>query len=100
MAAEPPRPTEAELEILTVLWSLGPATVREVYHAISRATFQGRAVAQVNPTLCQGCGVCAATCPAGAITQPGYTDQQILAEIEGALAFQKSSEVQAPLASP
>lgn len=36
MAGEPPRPTDAELEILTVLWSIGPTTVREVYNAISR----------------------------------------------------------------
>jgi predicted transcriptional regulator len=36
MAAQPPRPTDAELEILTVLWSIGPATVREVYSVVSR----------------------------------------------------------------
>jgi len=36
MAAVPPRPTNAELEILTVLWSIGPATVRDVYNVISR----------------------------------------------------------------
>ncbi len=36
MTAEPPKPTNAELEILTVLWSIGPATVREVYNVISR----------------------------------------------------------------
>ena len=37
MATNPPKPTEAELEILTVLWSLGaPATVREVFNEISR----------------------------------------------------------------
>jgi BlaI family penicillinase repressor len=30
----PPRPTDAELEILTVLWSTGPATVRQVYERI------------------------------------------------------------------
>jgi predicted transcriptional regulator len=34
--AQPPRPTDAELEILTVLWSIGPATVRQVYEEISR----------------------------------------------------------------
>jgi len=34
MAATPPRPTDAELEILTVLWSRGPATVRDVHEAI------------------------------------------------------------------
>jgi len=36
MAAETPRPTDAELEILTVLWSIGPATVRAVYDVINR----------------------------------------------------------------
>jgi predicted transcriptional regulator len=33
---EPPRPTDAELEILTVLWARGPSTVREVHEAIVR----------------------------------------------------------------
>jgi BlaI family penicillinase repressor len=32
----PPRPTDAELEILTVLWSRGPATVREIHEVIAR----------------------------------------------------------------
>jgi predicted transcriptional regulator len=31
-----PRPTDAELEILTVLWSLGPSTVRDVHETIAR----------------------------------------------------------------
>jgi BlaI family penicillinase repressor len=33
---DPPRPTDAELEILTVLWSRGPCTVREVHETIGR----------------------------------------------------------------
>ena len=33
---DPPRPTDAELEILTILWSRGPSTVREVHEAVSR----------------------------------------------------------------
>ena len=36
MANQPPRPTDAELEILTVLWSIGPATVRAVHDVINR----------------------------------------------------------------
>src|ERR1700684_2824169 len=36
MSRQPPRPTDAELEILTVLWSLGPSTVRQVHESISR----------------------------------------------------------------
>jgi BlaI family transcriptional regulator, penicillinase repressor len=31
----PAKPTEAELEILTVLWSRGPSTVRDVHEEIS-----------------------------------------------------------------
>lgn len=41
-----PRPTNAELEILTVLWSIGPATVREVYDVIRQ-----RRSAQYSTTL-------------------------------------------------
>lgn len=36
MTRETPKPTNAELEILAVLWSIGPATVREVYDVIRR----------------------------------------------------------------
>jgi BlaI family penicillinase repressor len=32
---DPPRPTDAELEILTVLWSRGPSTVRDVHELIA-----------------------------------------------------------------
>jgi BlaI family transcriptional regulator, penicillinase repressor len=32
-----PRPTESELAILNVLWSLGEATVRDVYESLYRA---------------------------------------------------------------
>ena len=32
---DPPRPTEAELEILTVLWSRGECTVRDVHEVIA-----------------------------------------------------------------
>ena len=31
-----PIPTDAELEILTVLWSLGPSTVRDVHEVLNR----------------------------------------------------------------
>jgi BlaI family transcriptional regulator, penicillinase repressor len=35
MAQELPKPTDAELELLTVLWSRGPATVRAVHEVIA-----------------------------------------------------------------
>ena len=32
----PPRPTDAELSILRVLWTLGPSTVRDVHEQLNR----------------------------------------------------------------
>ena len=42
-------------------------------------------VSEVNPALCQGCGTCIAACPAGAISGTGFSDEQILAQIDGLL---------------
>jgi len=36
MSPKPSRPTDSELEILTVLWSRGASTVREVYETLRR----------------------------------------------------------------
>ena len=36
-----PRPTEAELELLRVLWDRGPSTVREIHEALSDAKETG-----------------------------------------------------------
>jgi BlaI family penicillinase repressor len=35
MPDDPPRPTDGELEILTILWSRGPSTVRDVHEAVA-----------------------------------------------------------------
>ena len=42
-------------------------------------------VSEINPALCQGCGTCVAACPAGAITGTGFSDEQIIAQIDGLL---------------
>lgn len=44
-----------------------------------------RMVSEINPALCQGCGTCVAACPAGAISGTGFSDEQILAQIDGLL---------------
>ena len=41
MTRTPPRPTEAELEILRVLWERGPSTVRQVHEALAAARATG-----------------------------------------------------------
>lgn len=40
-------------------------------------------VSHVNEALCKGCGTCVAACPSSAMTGLGFTDQQILAELDG-----------------
>lgn len=46
---------------------------------------EDRMVTEINPALCQGCGTCVAACPAGAISGTGFSNEQILAQIEGLL---------------
>jgi len=46
---------------------------------------EDRTVSEINPALCQGCGTCVAACPAGAITGSHFTNEQIMAQIEGVL---------------
>ncbi len=41
-----------------------------------------KTVAVVNEALCKGCGACAAGCRSGAIDLCGFTDEQIVAQIE------------------
>ena len=41
-----------------------------------------KVVAWVNPGVCGGCGTCQATCPSKSVELDGYTDEQILAQIE------------------
>jgi predicted transcriptional regulator len=40
-SATTPRPTDAELAILRVLWQLGPSTVRDVHQALSASQASG-----------------------------------------------------------
>jgi len=42
-------------------------------------------VSEINAALCQGCGTCIAACPAGAISGTGFSNDQIMAQIEGLL---------------
>jgi heterodisulfide reductase subunit A len=56
------------------------------YHAIEMVEHERHAVSHVVEVLCKGCGACAAACPSGVISQHGFTNEQILAEIDGVLS--------------
>jgi ferredoxin len=38
--------------------------------------------AYIEPAICQGCGICAAECPAQAIQLMHYTDSQMRAKVQ------------------
>ena len=44
-----------------------------------------RHVSQVNTAMCQGCGACTVTCPSGAMDLNGFSNKQILAEVDACL---------------
>jgi heterodisulfide reductase subunit A len=45
-----------------------------------------RGICEVNKVLCKGCGGCAATCPSGSARLDGFSNRQLYAQIEQALA--------------
>jgi len=45
------------------------------------------------PALCKGCGTCAAECPTDAITMRHFTDGQIMAQIDAALAEKPEEKI-------
>jgi len=54
------------------------------YNAIHLCEDTG--IAEVNPALCKGCGACAAACPSEAPVLMGFTNRQLYAQINSALA--------------
>lgn len=58
--------------------AINQVEIEERYHG---GTLK-RTVAEVNPALCQGCGSCTVICRSGSINLKGFSNEQILAEVD------------------
>ena len=60
----------------------GAITYEEKEFMMPDRTKKLRRVASVNPAVCQGCGACTVTCPSGAMDLHGFSNRQIMAEVD------------------
>ena len=58
--------------------------VEKDFRGPNRTTITRR-VSQVNKAMCHGCGACTVTCPSGAMDLLGFSNKQILAEVDSVL---------------
>ncbi len=61
------------------------------FNAISFDT--ARKITEINAALCQGCGTCVAACPSEAITGTQFSNDQVLAQLNGLLMLDFSGKL-------
>jgi heterodisulfide reductase subunit A len=76
---------EAATAVVNEKICTGCQSCRLVCPYIAISFDDAKAVCRVNEVLCKGCGTCVSGCPSGAISLNHFTNEQILAQMEGML---------------
>ncbi|MDD3847881.1 MAG: CoB--CoM heterodisulfide reductase iron-sulfur subunit A family protein [Smithellaceae bacterium] len=80
-----------ELEATTVM--VNPASCCACQNCVRVCPYgapffnEPKGVSEINEALCKGCGLCASVCPSSAIIARHFTNEQVLAEMEGLMEF-------------
>ncbi len=80
-----------ELEATTVM--VNPASCCACQNCVRVCPYgapffnEQKGVSEINEALCKGCGLCASVCPSSAIIARHFTNDQVLAEMEGLMEF-------------
>ncbi len=81
--------SQGEIEVEATTSSIDPETCSgcklctEVCPYSAIEFLEAKGIAAVNEALCKACGSCTAVCPSKAARQKHYTQDQVLAEVEG-----------------
>ncbi len=86
--------SRGEVELEPVLATVDEAACSGCQECLSVCPYsaieflQDREAAHVIQALCKGCGVCAAACLPKAISLSHYSDEQLVAQVQGLLGMQ------------
>jgi len=87
--------TQGQIEVEPIVVSIDPQLCAgcklciEICPYSAIEFFDVKGISVVNEALCKGCGACAAICPNKAARQNHFTQDQVLAEVEGLITLTK-----------
>ena len=86
--------TKAKMELEAATAVVNPAACSGCMNCVSVCPYGApqmnaeKGVSEINEALCKGCGLCAASCPTSAIIARHFTNDQIMAEMEGLMEME------------